>query len=326
MDLKKRLTGHTAPRRVSQDAAPQGNQLSSSSNAFYESVLMSPDDSDSSYEFKLERLSRFGNPDKLEPQNRNADKLFNASTYSEEKHIRAPQASSELLKAMEGISSGEVNDMKRRLLCRLSELKSSFTSVSTKKTTGSNDFTTTGVFLDDLSYTGKVTARENTTEENEVSAMIRSICRDRSNYDLLVSAVLNISDRTSPTLNEGEYYDEESLGSFESEAQGATQEDLAASFGLQSSVSSLTRDQESIRKKPKPRRRKSSEFLGSLVAMFTRNTKLNLTDRQLSNDVIGNFVYTHSKTNAGISPKYDESKGTAYDFSAWSSRLHQYGR
>lgn len=121
----------------------------------------------------------------------------------------------EFQKALGIFQADELDALKKNLLSRLSELKSSFTSVkssftstASKRSVFSDDFTTTGLHLEDESCAPKRPSRTTkskstckTIEENETSSMIRSICRDRNNYNLLLSAVLNMSERTSATAS-----------------------------------------------------------------------------------------------------------------------------
>lgn len=238
------------------------------------------------------------------------------------------------------LSDHDLTYIKGQLLLRLSELRasltSSFTSACSRNSVFSNDFTTTGVFLDDGSHL--VASQDEADEDCEVSTNIRSICRDRSNYELLVSAVLNMSEHSAEIADIYEDHDNEPMDEEAGEQDDRSidsprnEEDFLASFGPSvtdnqeedfmasffSSVSSLSKEQEyhssRVRKQqPRPRRRKSSELLGALASVFMRKARSNVNkssddvrdiDATASLNPRGLIVDFHQRSRSNLAPRH----------------------
>lgn len=254
----------------------------------------------------------------------------------------------------------EMDALKTKLLLRLSELKSSFTSVkssftstASKKSVFSEDFTMTGLYLEDESCAPKRASRVDkckstcaTIEENETSAMIRSICRDRNNYNLLMSAVLSMSERTGATASlscfstslsreqteqgsfryeeeieeegNGVEDDDESITSFSVDHQ---LENFMASFA-ESSTSSLTKTINChVAESTQPKRSRSSELLGSLAAIFSRKAKSNV--EQQSDDTSPKGFNVEPNHRRDSLDRYLASQEFATGFSEWMSKVER---
>lgn len=233
--------------------------------------------------------------------------------------------------------------IKSRLLLRLSELRTSLSSACSRTSVFSNDYTMTGLYLEEESCQVASQEKKNEKEDSEISTKIRSICRDRTNYNLLVSAVLNISEHDEEDAEsvdvEGEedgesledqediFKDDQLLVSFVSKNGEKSmssyfsivsdeEEDLKASFV--SSVSSLTKEQEyhsGIPRRQRQRRRKSNEFFGALASasVFTRKTKSNVKENpKSSKELIVDF--DHRCRINSRAPQSNNPNGMIVDF------------
>jgi hypothetical protein len=67
------------------------------------------------------------------------------------------------------------------------------------KSVFSNDYTTTGLFLEEESCQVASQEKNDEKEDCEISTKIRSICRDHTNYNMLVSAVIYVCGRRGRT-------------------------------------------------------------------------------------------------------------------------------
>lgn len=285
----------------------------------------------------------------------------------EEQTCPAHPPESEFQKALGVFHPDEIEVLKNNLLSRLSELKCSFTSSfnssSSKKSilAPDDDYTMTGVFLDDETHASrslnsrtKSTGQSKAKKEDGSSAAIRLICRNRANYNLLVSAVLNMSERTGSTSNltnadgneelhvyrereqgiyeevdeeQDEEQDEESLVSFSVEDQEL--DDFMASFA-ESSTSTLTKFTElhviKSRHQP-PKRSKSSEMLKNLVARFsTKKTKSDFEElrRPTPDGLVVDLEYKRSKSSSDDAlSKYLASKEFVRHFNSWKNRIEE---
>lgn len=312
MPIKKRLSQEKAPLTVNNSARPQQKKVITSH----------------------ESMDRMAPVPRLIPNARSSIvsqlTIDTESILNHEAGDVVPSDTNVVQKIVGSLDSNELDVLKSNLLSRLAELKPSFisdstsiASAATKRSEFSNDFTITGVAIDDESCELTVDDHSNkddlceTKEKDGTSSKIRTICRDRSNYDLLVSAVLNLSDRSLET------YPEEAEAETEAESQDndevgedAEDGDSVVSFSIfenhmgmfdpkasfNSSMSSLTKTIECYMHgagKQGSKRSKSGLMKG-LTSLFTKKNEKHTNDIALS--------------------KYLESKDFVNHFSAWKRR------
>eukprot|EP00804_Cyclotella_cryptica_P017317 CCRYP_020290-RA/>CCRYP_020290-RA protein AED:0.02 eAED:0.02 QI:1243/1/1/1/1/1/2/100/308 len=207
----------------------------------------------------------------------------------------------------------EPTAMQRDPYARKSFLKYSFQSAnSSKSSVFSEDFTLTGVFLDN----------GNIHKSDQYENNLR-MCRDRTNKYSILSVNKSVS--FSGTVEEPDY---ESFSSLSSELpeDDSTSSICGSVVSSHHSASYVIRTKEPMHesRKQHPRRSSSKTLLKAMAAMFKKAKQTVAESHGSECELIVDFYNysNHGKRSEedGYVVKRRNSKGFAFDFSAWEKR------